>query len=75
MKEKEFFNIENHFKVNQKSLLEIKDTPFIYWLTNNELEEQTEANDVFVDDYINKEWFQSCLRKWKEELKSVLRYF
>ena len=38
LKEKEFFNIENHFKVNQESLQEIKDTPFIYWLTNNELE-------------------------------------
>mgnify|MGYP003290045892 CR=1 FL=1 len=38
VKEKEFFNKENYFKVKQKSLFEIKDCPFIYWLTKNELE-------------------------------------
>lgn len=36
IKEKEFFNKDNYYNINTNEFLKIIDTPFIYWLTDNE---------------------------------------
>lgn len=35
-KEQEFFNLDNYYYIDSKEFLNYKDTPFLYWLTENE---------------------------------------